>query len=278
MHDALSDPVSEVRAYYEKQPDREWHRLLRHRVEYAITIRALRDALPAGARVLDAGGGPGRYAVALASAGHTVTLFDLSPKLLARARHHAAERKVQLAGYVEGTATNLAAFDNASFEAVLLLGPLYHLPLVEDREQVLREARRVLVPGGALIAAFMTRYAPIRTLARQDPRLLIRDAERYETLLSSGVLPGPVAGDEAVHGYFARAEEIPPLLEGAGFAPPRLLAAEGIVDGIEDRVVALQGPAWTAWADLNYDLADDPGLLAATSHILAITRRLEESD
>jgi hypothetical protein len=92
-------------------------------------------------------------------------------------------------------------------------------------------------------------------------------------LLSNGVLPGPASGDEAVNGYYALPDEIPPLLQGAGFAPPRLLAVEGIVDGIEDRVVVLQGPAWDAWADLNYDLADDPGLLAASSHLLAITRR-----
>jgi S-adenosylmethionine-dependent methyltransferase len=276
MHDEVTaDPITEVRAYYDKQPDREWHRLLRHRVEYALTLRALRDTLPANARVLDVGGGPGRYAVALASAGHTVTLFDLSPRLLARARDHAAERKVRLAGYVEGTATDLSAFDNASFEAVLLLGPLYHLSLAEEREQALREARRVLVPGGALLAAFTTRYAPLRALARNDPRLLIREAERYETLLSSGVLPGPATGDEVVNGHYARPDEVSPLLEGAGFAPPRLLAAEGILDGIEERVVGLQGPAWNAWADLNYDLADDPGLLASASHLLAITRRLD---
>jgi hypothetical protein len=33
----------------------------------------------------------------------------------------------------------------------------------------------------------------------------------------------------------------------------------------------LQGPAWLAWADLLYDLAEDPGLLASSTHILAVT-------
>lgn len=267
--------LDEVRAFYDRQVDREWRRLTRHRVEFAVTTRALRDTLPANARVLDAGGGPGRYAVALAAAGHAVTLLDLSPRLLARAHDHAAERKAPLAGYVEGSATDLRAFANASFDAVLLLGPLYHLPLEDDRRLALREAFRVLVPGGALLAAFVTRYAPLRRLARTDPRLLVGESARYEALLATGAMPPSGDADEMVGAYYARPDEIPPLIEAAGFEPPRLLAAEGILDGIEERVAALRGPAWNAWADLNYDLAEDPGLLASSSHILAVSRRPE---
>jgi ubiquinone/menaquinone biosynthesis C-methylase UbiE len=275
MEGVAVDTMGEVRAYYDRQADREWYRLTHHRVEYAVTLRALRDTLTPRSRVLDIGGGPGRYAVALAAAGHTVTLFDLSPRLLDRAREHARSRKVALAGVVEGTATDLSRFDTAAFDAVLMLGPLYHLPQAEDRFRALREARRVLVPGGALLAAFVTRYGPLRRLARTDPRLLLPNAARYETLLSSGVLP-PGEEDELPHAYFARVEEVPALLQAAGFEAPRILAAEGIVDSVEERVSALQGPAWDAWADLNYDLAGDPGLLAGAAHLLAISRRKDE--
>jgi SAM-dependent methyltransferase len=144
-----------------------------------------------------------------------------------------------------------------------------------DRIRALRECRRVLAPSGALAAAFITRYAPLRRLARSDPRLLLRDAEAYEALLEFGVLPNP--GDEDLpHAYYARSDEVSPLLEACGFNVVRLLAAEGILDGVEERVCALQGPAWDAWADLNYDLADDPGLLAASAHLLAIARRRDD--
>ena len=272
----MDEVAAEVRAYYEKHGDREWYRLTRHRVEFAVTLRVLRDSLPAGARVLDAGGGPGRYAVALAAAGHQVTLLDLVPRMLARARDHAQDRRVRLEGLVEGNATDLSRFEDGSFEAVLLLGPLYHLPAAEDRFRALREARRVLVPGGLLLAAFLTRFAPLRQAAGTDPRDLLRGAERYESLLETGVLPPPRRDEELPHGYYARAEEVPPLLAAAGFEPPRMLAAESILDGIEDRVGALHGPAWDAWADLAYDLAGDPGLLAACTHLLAVTSRRGE--
>lgn len=271
----LDGVESDVRAYYDRLGDREWLRLNRHRVEYAITLRALRDHLQPHSRILDTGGGPGRYAVALASAGHTVTLLDIAPGMLARARDHAEERGIHLAGIVQGNATDLSRFESGAFDAVLLLGPLYHLPAAEDRFRALREARRVLGARGVLVAAFITRYAPLRQLARTEPRYLVREAERYETLLDTGLLPGPAGADDLPHGYYARWDEVPPLLEAAGFEAPKLLAAEGILDRIEDRVSALQGPSWEAWADLNYDLAGDPGLLAASAHLLAIAHRRE---
>lgn len=276
MNDALARTIDEVRSYYDRRPQQEWQRLVRQRLEYAVTLRALRDTLPATARVLDAGGGPGRYAVALAAAGHAVTLLDLSPRLLQLARDHAAQRKVHLAGIGEGSATDLCRFDDASFEAVLLLGPLYHLPELEDRLLALREARRVLVPDGVLVVAFVSRYAPLRQLAQSDPESLLRLAERYEALLERGVLPGADERDEPVQGYYARPDEIAPLMERAGFETPRLLAVEGLLDGIERRVAALRGAAWNAWADLIYDLAGEQGVLASSTHILAIAQRNED--
>jgi ubiquinone/menaquinone biosynthesis C-methylase UbiE len=267
--------AASVRAHYDRRVDQEWLRLSRHRVEYAVTLRALRDTLAPRARVLDVGGGPGRYAVALAAAGHRVTLLDLSPRMLERARDHARDRRVQLEGYVEGNAMDLSRFDNGSFDAVLLFGPLYHLPAADDRLRVLREAQRVLASGGALLAAFVTRYGPLRELARGNPSMLIKQARRYEMLLETGVFPEAEDDERLFNGYYARWEEIGPMLEAAGFAAPRLLAAESILERIEERVAALRGPAWEAWADLAYALADDPGLLAACTHLLAITRRID---
>lgn len=52
-----------------------------------------------------------------------------------------------------------SSFDDGSFDAVLLLGPLYHLPERNDRVEALREACRVLVPGGFVAAAAISRFA-----------------------------------------------------------------------------------------------------------------------
>ena len=50
-------------------------------------------------------------------------------------------------------------FPDCCAEAVLLLGPLYHLPSVHDRAQALAEAVRVCTGGGVVIVAAMSRWA-----------------------------------------------------------------------------------------------------------------------
>ncbi len=59
--------MNEIEAFYDENAQYEWERLERHRTEFAVTLRALKDYLPpAPAKILDVGGGPGRYAIALA--------------------------------------------------------------------------------------------------------------------------------------------------------------------------------------------------------------------
>jgi S-adenosylmethionine-dependent methyltransferase len=104
-----------VRGYYDKRADEEWQRHDRHRMEFAVSKRLLSDYLPPRGRVLDCGGGPGRYAIWLASQGYEVTLFDLSRACLDRARAEAGLLGVPLQ-YELGTATDLSRFSDASFD------------------------------------------------------------------------------------------------------------------------------------------------------------------
>lgn len=79
MGEPGEEGTSAVERYYDSGVEREWERLERHRMEYAITLRVLTEYLPpAPCAVLDVGGGPGRYALALAERGYAVTLLDLA--------------------------------------------------------------------------------------------------------------------------------------------------------------------------------------------------------
>ena len=76
-------------AYYASLGEREWARLENPddgAVEFAMTCHTLAVYLPPDARVLDIGGGPGRYAIWLAQRGCRVVLADPSSELLSTAR------------------------------------------------------------------------------------------------------------------------------------------------------------------------------------------------
>jgi len=279
LRDAVSVPPSEaIQHYYDQLAVEEWQRLDAHRTELALTLRALAEHLPPpAARVLDCGGGPGRYAIELARQGHRVTLFDLSPQCLELARAKAAEAGVTLAALDQGNATDLSRYGAASFDAVLLMGPLYHLLHEDERGRALREARRVLRPGGWLFAAFNTRYAAIRYSAVHDVMWVPQEPERVKMLLDTGVLPGRRSGPLEFAAYYAHPGEVRPLLEGQGFAVISLLGVEGLISMIEEQVNELSDDAWQAWVDLNYGVAADPAILGCVGHLLAVARKPERS-
>lgn len=143
-----------VQAYYASLSEREWTRLENPddgAVEFTITCHTLATYLPPDARVLDIGSGPGRYAIWLAERGHRVVLADLSPELLS-----IAQAKIEQAGVgtmvediVEADACDLSLWVDDSFDAVLSLGPFYHLPDAEDRHRAAIELGRVLPPRRA---------------------------------------------------------------------------------------------------------------------------------
>jgi ubiquinone/menaquinone biosynthesis C-methylase UbiE len=103
----------------------------------------------AGDRVLDLGCGTGGLALAVKRLcpGAAVTGIDPDPKALARARGKAARAGVELA--LEQGFGDALPFADASFEHVVSSLVLHHLP-ADEKDGALREAARVLVPGGGL--------------------------------------------------------------------------------------------------------------------------------
>ena len=104
-------------------------------MEYAVTRKMLSKYLKPNSRILDIGGGPGRYAIWLAKHGHRVVLADLSPQLLsiARAKLDEAGVSASVEEIIEADACDLSHWQDDSFDAVLSLGPFYHLPGESDR-------------------------------------------------------------------------------------------------------------------------------------------------
>ena len=105
-----------VEQFYDQNPQYEWDRMVRHRTEFGVTFRALSEYLPEpNAKILDVGGGPGRYAISLAQQGYDVTLLDLSQKNLEFGQQKAKETEVSLSGFVHANATHLPTLPHEQY-------------------------------------------------------------------------------------------------------------------------------------------------------------------
>jgi 2-polyprenyl-3-methyl-5-hydroxy-6-metoxy-1,4-benzoquinol methylase len=147
----LREHEERVGQHYDAIAGFETVRLERHcPVEFAVTARCLRRWVPQGAHVADVGVVGGRYAELLAGRGCAVHRADVSPKLLDAAQGRLKRAGVQdrLLGVSQASATDLGGLPSGEFDAVLPLGPLYHLGRPEERHQAVQEAARLLKPHG----------------------------------------------------------------------------------------------------------------------------------
>lgn len=179
--------------------------------------------------ILDVGGAAGRYSCWLAKEGHEVHLIDPVPLHIEQAQAASDNQpEAPLASCNVGDARQLE-FNDEIAEAVLLLGPLYHLVEVEDRNRCLSEAYRVLKRGGYLFAAGISRFAStIDGLASGyflDPvfRRIMR--EDLETGRHQNPTKQPAYFMDT---FFHHPDELRSEVSGSGFEIAGLFAIEGI--------------------------------------------------
>jgi ubiquinone/menaquinone biosynthesis C-methylase UbiE len=198
-------------------------------LERVRTQLILRRVLPpAPATILDVGGAAGVYAFWLAGLGYSVHLIDPAPLHIDQARRRSAVKgTAQLASLGLGDARRLE-FPDGVADAVLLLGPLYHLTERADRVAALREARRVAAPRGIVVAAAISRFASLLDgLMRgflADPEFArIIDAD-----LRDGQHRNPTSNPEYfTMAFFHTPEELRLEIAESGWRLDQLLAVEG---------------------------------------------------
>jgi ubiquinone/menaquinone biosynthesis C-methylase UbiE len=270
------DPLSEIVRHYADVDEASRLRTAFFQLEHARTQELiLRHLPPPPATIVDAGGGAGAYACWLAARGYHVHLIDPVPKHVEQARAASASQPQHpLASAEVGDARHLVHHDDSA-DAILLLGPLYHLVEREDRLSCLREAHRVLRRGGLLWGAGISHFASLfDSLANgffDDPDFL------------------PILARDLAEGQHRNPTSNPVYFTDAFFHRPGELSRDFLAAGFEVlAVVAIEGPGWLArdfdrlWSDpiqrdrlleVARKVEKEPSVLGATAHIMAVGRK-----
>jgi len=269
-----------VRAYYASFGEREWERLTWPEgvLEWAVTIYALKAHLPATGRILDIGGGVGRYSIWLAQQSYKVVLADLSPELIEVAKNKIAEAGVQdqMEAVEVSDVCDLSKWADGSFDAVLCLGPFYHLTEEQDREQAAAELVRVLRPSGTVFVAFMPVYVLLRrTLITESERQHFNDSTFVGQLMNEGVFLNDVQG-RFNSGYGVRPQAIAPFFEKHGLTTLDLLSDQGFASTNAEALAELKEhnpAAYQTVLELIIQTANDPSILGMAGHLLYIGKK-----
>lgn len=259
-----------VKAYYQKF--NEEGRLTADasgRLEFEMTMRILQRQLPERARVLDLGGAAGVYSFPLAERGCEVHLADLSEKLIEQAR--AKNLRGQLKSCEVVNAVDLGIYEDAFFDAVLLLGPLYHLTGREERERCLGEVNRVLKPGGVVIAAFIPHLAgSIAIVDRYLRRPEQVNVDNLEEVFKTGRFRN-ASGDGFQEGYYPSADEIEALFADCGFQKREIRSVRGFGYEKEAELYSIADPnMFEKIMELIVQTASEPAIIETCGHAVYI--------
>jgi S-adenosylmethionine-dependent methyltransferase len=268
----LMDDVTDIAAFYNNDPEREHSRLERHQLEYDLTWRYLTQYLPLQGRILEIGTGTGRYTLGLAKRGYLLTAVDMSEKLLEIGRKRIAEEGLKKqVHFVLADARDLSGITERNFDAVLVMGPFYHLVEESDRKVALKEAADHLKDGGIVFSSFISRFGIMGDLLRNVPDWIENEVE-VRSILEIGKNPGHIRGS-GFRGYFANISEIATWHESSGFETLTVGGVEPALSADDESYNKLEGMQRQLWLDLLYRISTELSIIGASRHILYIGRK-----
>jgi ubiquinone/menaquinone biosynthesis C-methylase UbiE len=200
------------------------------RLELTRTLELLNRFLPsAPARLIDVGGGPGAYSAVWAREGYDVHLYDVLELHVQQARL-AADAQAEHPFTAQVADARSIPEPDGSADAVVPLGPLYHLTERAQRASALLEALRILKPSGVVAAVGISRFAALVDALWQgwlsDP--LFRTIAERDLVDAQHRNPDPVRYPQwFTTAYFHRPEELAAEVQQAGFYAVSLHGVEG---------------------------------------------------
>lgn len=225
------------------------------KVEFITTSRAIESALFPGARMLDIGAGAGEYSLHFAKQGYAVTAVELSPANIAAFQPKISpEHPIRL---LQGNALDLSMFADASFDVVLLMGPLYHLSRAADRDRAIAEAKRVCTPDGTIFFAFISNDMVVLTELAYHPQFFSEETYDHDSFKV-----------EDFPFVFFTLDQMRQMLVQNGIAIRREIAADGVSELLEDTINALSDEDYAQYVRYHLYCSEKPEMLGRSSHLL----------
>jgi len=261
--------VDIVEKFYDNNTEMEWNRLNNFKYEFEITKIMMKKYMNKG-KVLDIGGGPGRYSLYLASIGYDVTLVDLSKNNIEFAKNKSKELGLNIQAY-QCDARYLSELNLSKYDNILIMGPFYHLFNSNDRKKVLMDSLKHLSDNGLIFASFISIYGGFNFYFSECPYELINEKEKgYFDSAEKNKSWGGSAFTEA---YFIDIDEIEEFFNECGIQKITIFGQEGIT---APRLMDLEKAPEDVrnyWLEISLRLCENKNYFPYSSHIMYIGKK-----
>jgi len=274
-----------VKKYYSELGVKEWRRLVRdayHRLEFDTTMHFFKKYSPAEGLVLDAGGGPGRYAIELAKLGYDVVLLDLTPKLLEIAERQIKKARVgdRVKQILQGSVDDLSMFDDSTFNVVLCLGgALAHIMDAKQREKAIDELIRVAKKNAPIFISVIGKFATLICALIYWPKDLEING-LYQKIYDTGDYFGDYGiytkGRSFAPCHFYSREELENAFGKRNVKILETVGLEGLATRHQkeaNRLVRKYPKAWKNWRELHLKTCTHPSVADISQHFMIICEK-----
>jgi len=184
---------------------------------------------------------------------------DLSPaNIAAFEKKITPEHPVRL---MQGNALDLSAFADASFDVVLLMGPLYHLANATDRDRAIAEAKRVCAKDGSIFFAFISNDMVVLTELSYRPQFFSEETYDHDSFKV-----------EDFPFVFFTLDQMREMLARNGIIIRREIAADGVSELMQDAINALSDEDYAQYVRYHLYCSEKPEMLGRSSHLLFVGR------
>jgi SAM-dependent methyltransferase len=249
-------------------------------IEFERTKELLLEYLPtAPAIIYDIGGGYGEYSVWLSSLGYEVHLFDISPKNIEMSEELQERSGGKIHSVFVSDARSISRED-CSADAILLMGPLYHIVEKDERLLALNECRRLLKPGGVLFCAAITPYATMLWAVTTYDKNGLLDESEFTEMLKTEITTGNHLPNESSkyrgigHSFFHNPDVLKDELWAGGFTNNDVRGVIGPCWLIPNLDEVWKTPEKRESIMRIVRMCDkENGILGLSTHILSISRK-----
>jgi len=266
--------VKLVQQFYDENTQLEWERLDRRPIEFSIAKSYLSRYINSGDKVLDLGGGPGRYACWLASLGAHVTLADLSKNSITFAKKKAKELGHKINCY-QLDARDLTPLKGKTFNHIILFGPLYHLLDVKDRQTVMENCLKLLKPGGKIYCTFISSYTSIMYYLKNEPERILDESDFMKERLNAFIQDAPFSGQTFTQVHYTKKNEALDFMAQFPLEKNHFLGLEGMLAPFESMTSTADEAVVNAWIDVATKVCEHEDLISWAEHFMYIgTKKL----
>lgn len=263
---------NEIINYYENY--REEDRITTNnarRIEFLTTVQRLDSILKGSMNILDCAAGTGAYAFYLADKGHNLTATDITPRHINIINEHLKNKSYSMEAKVLN-ATDMSCFEDESFDAVLNMGPFYHLTDETARNKCLSESLRVLKKGGYLITAYIPRLYINQMIVMADENYI--DERFLCQIRDTGILTHDDPKCFWTDTYYSSYDEMQKLYSDNGLEITDHFAQDGMSPMFHDNVDKWSSEQFETWFKYHLSVCSEKSIIDMSNHVVIIGRKV----